>query len=60
MEINTNISNIVEATDVSARYDAEVKKILSNKNILAWIIKYTIREFKRYVRCKSEERDIKK
>lgn len=48
MEINTNISNIVEATDVSARYDAEVKKILSNKNILAWIIKYTVSEFKEY------------
>lgn len=48
MEINTNISNVVEATDVSARYDAEVKKILSNKNIWAWIIKYTVREFKEY------------
>ncbi|MBQ4068907.1 MAG: hypothetical protein IJC76_06615 [Lachnospiraceae bacterium] len=48
MEINTNISNVVEATDVNARYDAEVKKILSNKNILAWIIKYSVSEFKEY------------
>lgn len=44
----TYISNALEVVADKARYNAQVKKILSDKNILAWILKYTVKEFKDY------------
>ena len=41
MKINTNISNVVERNADMSKYDAEVKKVLSDPQILAWILKYT-------------------
>ena len=38
----TSLGNTIEVTDESVRYDASVKKVLSNKHILAWILKYTM------------------
>ena len=46
MEINTNISNVVERNADMSKYDAEVKKVLSDPQILAWILKYTTEELK--------------
>lgn len=43
---NTNIADAVDVANDKARYDAAVKRILSDKNILAWIMKGTMREFK--------------
>ena len=48
MQIRTNIAKVIEETDMKARYDAEVKKVLSDPQILAWILKYTVKEFKEY------------
>ena len=48
MRIQTNIAKTVEEIDAKARYDNEVKKVLSDHQILAWILKYTVREFKEY------------
>ncbi len=48
MQIKTNIAKIVEEVDTKARYDAAVKKVLSDPQILAWILKYTVREFEKY------------
>lgn len=48
MLIKTNIAKAVEEVDTKARYDAEVKKILCDPQILAWILKYTVEEFKNY------------
>ncbi len=48
MQINTNIANVVEEVSYKARYDNEVKKVLSDPQILAWILKYTVREFKEF------------
>ena len=48
MKQKTNIAKTVEEADIMARYDAEVKKILSDPQILAWILKYTVKEFKKY------------
>lgn len=42
---NTHISEALEIADAKAKYDAEVKKILSDRDILAWILKYTTKEF---------------
>ena len=42
------IFQLLQETDIYARYDAEAKKLLSNKEILARIIKYSIAEFQNY------------
>lgn len=44
----THISNVLHEISDKAKYDAEVKKLLSNKTILAWIMKHTMEEFKNY------------
>ena len=46
MEINTTLSNSIEAADKRASYDAACKQILAEKIILAWIMKHTMKEFK--------------
>ena len=48
MQIKTNIAKAVEEVSNKAKYDNEVKKILSDPQILAWILKYTVEEFKEY------------
>lgn len=48
MLIKTNIAKVVEEVDTKARYDAAVKKVLSDPQILAWILKYTVKEFSEY------------
>lgn len=48
MRRNTHISNALEVAGEKAGYDGEVKKILSDKQILAWILKYAVKEFKGY------------
>lgn len=46
MGIRTYISNALYEASDKVRYDAEVKKLLSDKNILAWIMKFSVEEFK--------------
>ena len=48
MQIKTNIAKTVEEVDTKVRYDAAVKKVLSDPQILAWILKYTVKEFADY------------
>ena len=48
MLIKTNITKITEEADAKIRYDAAVKKVLSDPQILAWILQYTVKEFKDY------------
>ncbi len=48
MKQKTHISDVLEGNDCKDRYDAEVKKILSDKTVLAWILKYTTKEFADY------------
>ena len=42
----THISHILKGNKNRDRYDAEVKKILGDKTVLAWIMKYTMEEFR--------------
>lgn len=44
--ISNNLLNLLHESGIKARYDTEVKKILSNKTILSWILKFTVKEFK--------------
>lgn len=48
MKEKTYISHTLLGNDNKARYDAEVKKLLSDKTILAWIMVHTMEEFKDY------------
>lgn len=48
MENKTHISRTLISNNNRDRYDAEVKKILGNKLILAWIMKYSVEEFMDY------------
>ncbi|MBP3617365.1 MAG: hypothetical protein J6J38_04935 [Lachnospiraceae bacterium] len=48
MTENTYISDALEGNDSKDRLDTEVKKVLSDKTVLAWILKYTTAEFERY------------
>ena len=44
--IKTDAADSIEIADTKAAYDAQVKKILGNKEFLARIMKYTVDEFK--------------
>ena len=46
MKQKTALEQSVELADSKVKYDAQVKNILANKIILAWILKYTALEFK--------------
>lgn len=45
MEINTPIAEDIHATDQNAQYDAACKRLLSQKIILAWIMKSCLQEY---------------
>ena len=46
MEINTPIAEDIHATDESTNYDAACKRLLSEKSILAWIMKSCLEEYR--------------
>lgn len=46
MQVNTEIKNAIEAADIKAQYDDRAKRLLSNKNILAYLLVKTIDEFR--------------
>lgn len=46
--LQTSLANNIDATDGKIKYDIQVKKVLSNKWILARILKYTVKEFASY------------
>jgi len=46
MEINTPIAEDIRATDQNTQYDAACKRILSQKIILAWIMKSCLEEYR--------------
>lgn len=45
-QLNTSFMSDIETADLRAQYDAEVKKILANKEVLAWVLQYCVDEFK--------------
>ena len=46
MEVNTPIAEDIRATDQNAQYDAACKRLLSEKFILAWIMKSCLDEYR--------------
>lgn len=48
MKVETSISNLIDIAGTKSKYDTEVKKLLADKTILAWIMKYSIKEMSGY------------
>ena len=46
METETTIARSIRATDERTRYDAACKRLLSEKIILAWIMKSCLEEYR--------------
>ena len=46
MEVNTPIAEDIRVTDQNAQYDAACKRLLSEKIILAWIMKSCLDEYR--------------
>ena len=44
--VNTELKNVVKATDKDAQYDTSAKRLLGQKSILAHILVKTVDEFK--------------
>jgi len=45
MEVRTKIANAIDTAGDRAKYDNEVKELLSQKPILAWILHDCVEEF---------------
>lgn len=48
MQRPTNIANVIDRYTLGQKYDAEIKVALSDKQLLAWILKYSVEELKDY------------
>ena len=48
MEAESQIAKLIRITNNKAKYDAQVKKLLANKAILAWILKTCTEEFAQF------------
>lgn len=46
---DTNLAQAVEAANAASSYDTNIKFLLADKQILAWILKYAVSEFKNMV-----------
>ena len=46
MDKRTHISRVMHAAGEKAQYNNEVKQIFRDKTILAWVLKYTTKEFR--------------
>ena len=46
MRKKTYLANAIDIVDMQAEYDGEAKKLVSDRTILAWIVKYTVRELR--------------
>lgn len=51
-KIKTHLHETVDVADENAKYDASIKEVLADKQILARILKYTLEEF---AECEIEE-----
>ena len=57
-EQRTTLSQSIDTVSDKEKYDAACKKILAEKIILAWIMKYTVKEYAEYEVQEIAERYI--
>lgn len=46
MKKKTYLAEAIETADMKAQYDAQAKRIVADRGVLSWIVKYTVRELK--------------
>lgn len=61
--VETHLAEAIAATDAAVTYDAYVKKLLADKQLLAWILKYSVSEFRDMeiadiISCISDEIEV--
>ena len=44
--VNSNLHNILNTVSLESQYDAQAKKVLAQKIVLAYIMKNTLEDFK--------------
>ena len=44
----THLANSIEVADIKSKMDENAKQLLANKQVLSWILKHTVEEFKNY------------
>ena len=44
MKTKNYLANAIDTADMKAQHDAEAKKIVADKGVLSWIVKYTVKE----------------
>ena len=59
----TQLAKLIKSTDKRAKYDTQVKKLLANEAILAWILKTCTEEFALYspqeiIKCIEEKPEV--
>lgn len=54
-EQNTHLSNEIDSAGYKAQYDEHVKRILADKNVLAYILVYSVKEFRGYTLKEARE-----
>ena len=42
--MQTNLSQSIDITENKAKYDESVKELFADKQVLAWILKYTLED----------------
>ena len=55
MKHNTYLSNEIDSAGYKAQYDEHVKRILADKNVLAYILVYSVKEFRGYTLEEARE-----
>lgn len=48
MKKKTYLTEAMEIAGIKAQYDAQAKKIIADREVLSWIVKYTVEELKDY------------
>lgn len=48
-EQKTHLANSIEIADAKSKMDENAKQLLANKQVLSWIFKHTVEEFRDYI-----------
>ena len=46
MKKKTYLADAINIAEMKAQYDTEAKKIVADKGVLSWIVKYTVKEMR--------------
>lgn len=55
-ELKTHLANSIEIAEAKSQMDDNAKQLLANKQVLSWIFKHTVEEFRDYTYEEIESR----